>query len=177
MHLVEVDVVGLHPPQAVVAGRADVARREPPVVGPLRHRPVQLGRQHDLLAPPAALREPAADDLLGGAGALVAAVAVGGVEEVDAELEGPVHDRVRLVLGRLRPEVHRAEAQLADLRVPSGPVVDSAWRHPRTMAWPRDRAEPCRVAEQFEEDASPSEAVWSAMRLEAVSYPPVEVGL
>jgi len=33
-HLVEVDVVGLHTPQAVLARHADVACRQPAVVGP-----------------------------------------------------------------------------------------------------------------------------------------------
>ena len=58
------------------------------VVGPVAHVAVDLGRQHDLLAPPAALREPAADDLLGDAFALLPAVDVGGVEEVDARAPG-----------------------------------------------------------------------------------------
>ena len=46
-------------------------------------------------------------------GALVAAVAVRGVEEVDAELERAIHDREGVGLGGLRAEVHRAEAELA----------------------------------------------------------------
>ena len=40
-----------------------------------------------------------------------AAVDVRGVEEVDAELERPVHDRVAVALVGLRAEVHRPEAQ------------------------------------------------------------------
>ena len=114
VHLVQVDVVGLHPPQRALAGPADVQRRQLVLVGPVAHRPVQLGRQDHLVAAPAALGEPAADDLLGDALALLPAVDVGGVEEVDALLEGPVHDRVGVLLGGLRTEVHRAQAQPAD---------------------------------------------------------------
>ena len=113
VHLVEVDVIGLQAAQAGVARVADVARREAAVVGPLGHRAVDLRREHDLLAPASALREPAADDRLGRARTLVAAVAVGGVEEVDAVLERAVHDDARVGLARQRPEVHGAETQLA----------------------------------------------------------------
>ena len=70
VHLVEVDVIGLQPAQALFARAADVQRREPAVVRPLGHRTEDLRREHDLLAPTAALREPAADDLLGHALAL-----------------------------------------------------------------------------------------------------------
>ena len=86
--------------------RAESLRVVRPLAGDVA---VHLRREHDLLAPAAALREPAADDLLG----LAAAVAVGGVEEVDPALEGAVHDREAVGLARLRPEVHRAEAQRA----------------------------------------------------------------
>src|SRR5437870_5835006 len=45
--------------------------------------------------------------------ALRAAVAVGGVEEVDADLVRVIHDRFGLGGGGQRPEVHGAEAQAA----------------------------------------------------------------
>ena len=92
----------------------DVQRGEPPLVGPLPHVAVQLGRQHRLLTAPAALREPVAHDPLGGALALIAAVDVGGVEEVDALLMRGVHDRERVGLGGEGAEVHGAQAQTAD---------------------------------------------------------------
>ena len=89
-------------------------RREPALVGPVPHVAVELGGHHDLLPPSAALGEPAADDLLGGAPALGAPVDVGRVEEVDPGLEGRVHDGERGGLVGLGPEVHGAEAEAAD---------------------------------------------------------------
>ena len=126
MHLVEVDVVGLQSTQARVACVADVSRRETAVVGPVRHRAEHLRREHHLLASIPTLREPSADDRLGRARALVAAVAVCRVEEVDAVLEGTVHDDAGVVLARERTEVHGAEAQLADAQ---GRASESAVLH------------------------------------------------
>jgi len=63
----------------------------------------------------AVLCEPTADDLLGDATTGLPAVDVGGVEEVEAELERSVHDREALALSRLWTEVHRAEAEAAHL--------------------------------------------------------------
>jgi len=42
------------------------------------------------------------------------AIDVGGIEEIDAELEGPVHDPEALGLVGDPAEVHRAEAEVAD---------------------------------------------------------------
>ncbi len=114
VELVQVDVVGLQPPQRRFAGPPDVQRGQEGVVGPVVHRPVQLRGDHRLLAPTAALGEPASDDLLGPALPLAPPVHVGRVEEVDAGLVGGVHDREGVLLGGLRAEVHRAEAQSAD---------------------------------------------------------------
>ena len=118
-------MVGLQAAQARVARGADVTRREAAVVRPLRHRSVHLGGEHDLLASVTALREPVADDRLRRARALVAAVPVGGVEEVDAVIERLVHDHERVALRRERSEVHGAETQLADAqrRTSESPVL------------------------------------------------------
>jgi hypothetical protein len=95
--MVEVEVIGLQPAQAVLTGLADVVGRQVPVVGAGAHRLIQLGREHDPVPAPA-LGQPAADDLLRGAVALLhvgrlrPAVDVGGVEQVDAVLERLVHD-------------------------------------------------------------------------------------
>src|SRR5262249_1388241 len=113
MHLVEVDVVRLEPSQALVARTADVERGEPLVVRSLAHAALDLGRQDDLLAPPAALLEPATDDLLGHALTRLPAVDVRGVEEVEAQLERMVHDGEAVRLAGVRTEVHGAEAERA----------------------------------------------------------------
>src|ERR1019366_5330434 len=126
MHLVQVDVVGPQAPQRGVARAPDVERGKPVLIGPVTHRPVQLGSQHSALAAPAARREPVADDLFGPARMRLvvardlarraerAAVPIRGVEEVDAKIVRPVHDRVR-VRGRGQgTDVHRAQAQAAD---------------------------------------------------------------
>ena len=107
------------------------------VVRPRRHRSEELRGQDDFVPPPAALGEPPSDDRLSGASAVVAAVAVRCVEEVDPELERPVHDCERFVLGRLRPEIHRAETQLADLE---GGAAQSSITHGLSLADRRARA-------------------------------------
>src|SRR5262249_19015767 len=115
VHLVEVDAVGLHALERRLAGAHDVERREARLVGPVAHAAVNLGGEHDLVAPAAALREPAADDLLGPALSFLPAVDVRRVEEVDTELEGPVHDALRILLAGLRAEIHRSQAQARHL--------------------------------------------------------------
>ncbi len=105
VHLVHVDVVGAHPLERGVARAPDVQRGQAAVVGPLARREVELGGQDGPVAPAAPGGEPPADDLLGAA----FAVHIGGVEEVDAVLVRTVHDRVAVLFGRFRPEVHRAQ--------------------------------------------------------------------
>src|SRR5213079_1576314 len=78
VHLVEVEVIGAQPLQALLAGAADVQGREAALVGPVTHLSVDLGAEHDLVAPAAALGQPAPDDLLGDALASAPAVDVGG---------------------------------------------------------------------------------------------------
>ena len=144
VHLVEVDVVGLQPLQAGVAGPADVQRREPPLVGPVPHVAVELGGQDHLLAAPAALGEPASDDLLGGAAPLGAAVDVGRVEKVDSGLQSRVHDGKRGRLIRLGPEIHGAQADAADAEAGAaevgevhGPNLPGAGMHAEECTdWP-----------------------------------------
>src|SRR5439155_1482430 len=106
-----------HPAEQSARERAprDHAYPEPAVVRLVAHLPVDLGGQDDALAAAAALGEPAPDDLLGHALARPPAVDVGGVEEVDAELQRPVHDGEALGLGGERAEVHGAEAEAAYL--------------------------------------------------------------
>ena len=69
MELVEVDVIGAQPAQAGLDGAAHVQRGQATGVGQIPGGDVQLGGQHDLVATDRVSGEPAADDLLAGAGA------------------------------------------------------------------------------------------------------------
>ena len=108
--LVEVDVVGVEPAQAVLDLPHDPAAGRPAVVRVLAHRRHELGGQHDLVAP---ALERLADDLL----RLAAGVHVGGVDEVDAAVERGVDDLDAVVVVAVAPgaEHHRPEAVAADL--------------------------------------------------------------
>ena len=109
--LVEVDPVGLQPPQAGLHLLHDPAAGVPAPVGTVAHREMDLGGDDDAVA--AAARQRPAHDLLG----LTAGVRVGGVDEVDAGVEGPVDDPGRLLMVGVAPaaEHHGAEAQGAHL--------------------------------------------------------------
>jgi hypothetical protein len=88
MDLVEVDEVGAEALQARVDLREDGLPRQAHAIGALVHPLVDLGRDHDLAAP-RVVEQRAADDLLARAGG----VDVGGVEEVDAEVERLLQER------------------------------------------------------------------------------------
>jgi hypothetical protein len=84
MGLVEVDVVGLQAGQRGVDLLADLGRGEAAIVRVVGHLAEHLGRQD------VAVARPAGEDLPPGGLGGAAAVDVGGVEEVDAGLEGGV---------------------------------------------------------------------------------------
>ena len=118
MDLVQVDEVGAEALQAGVDLREDGLPRQAHAVGPLVHPLVDLGRDHDLAAPRVVEQRPA-DDLLARSGR----IHVGGVEEVDAEVERLLQERParRLAEG---PDVaaavglavaHAAEAEARDV--------------------------------------------------------------
>jgi hypothetical protein len=109
VHLVQIDVIGLQSAQAFLAGAAEVIGGEITLVGPCVHAAVDLSSDDDFLAP-AALREPAPDDLFGDAFAQLPAVDIGGVEKVEAEFEGMIHDGECILFGGVRAEVHSAQA-------------------------------------------------------------------
>ena len=88
--LVQVDVVGAEPAQAGVDLGHDRLARQPGAVRARAHPAVDLGGDHDFVAP-REVGQRTADDLLAGA----VRVDVGGVEEVDAQVER------RLMKGRL----------------------------------------------------------------------------
>src|SRR4029077_19650805 len=103
----------------LVARRPESVRGGPAVARPFAHLAVDLGGEDDALAPAAALGEPAAHDLLRDALAGLPSVDVRGIEEVDAGIERPVHEREAVRLARLRAEVHRAEAEAAHAQASS----------------------------------------------------------
>ena len=115
VHLIEIDTVGLQTAQTPLAGAFDVQCRQPRLVRPIAHPPIQLRRQHNFFPTAAALREPTADDLFGPAFADFPAIDIRRVKKIDAELESPVHDGRAVGFGRLGTEIHRAEAQPAYL--------------------------------------------------------------
>ncbi len=123
VHLVEVDVVGAEAAQRVLDLAGDPAAAVAGAVRSLPHRPVELRRQHHVVATSG---ERLADDRLG----LAARVHVGGVDEVDPGVEGAMDDRHAVVVVPVahRPEHHGAEAQLADLDpgVPQRPRAHGA---------------------------------------------------
>ena len=121
MRVVEVDVVGVQPAQAVLDLLDDVSARQPG--GRVEATFSALGRDHHVLA---STGERAAEDLLGGftfgrrrharpVEGRRCSVDVGGVEEVDAEIERRVNDP--LGLRRVRRNAERGRAQ-TDLRHP-----------------------------------------------------------
>jgi len=92
VELVEVEPVGLEPPQAVLDRLHDVGARAALHAAGIVHVHAELRRQHDVLA---ALAEDFAEETLRAA---ALAVDVGGVEERDAEIERLVDD----LAGRLK---------------------------------------------------------------------------
>jgi hypothetical protein len=112
VHLVEVDVIGLQPPEAVLAGLSYVVGGQVPVVWAGAHRLVDLRRENDPVTA-SALGEPTANDLLRDpvtalhVGRLWPAVDAGGIEQVDASFECLVHDREAGGFVGGHAEVHR----------------------------------------------------------------------
>ena len=114
MHLVQVDVIGSQAAQAVLAGFDDVVAVTAPRVGVgVVHFVVDFGGEKHAVAP-SVLRQCFARDGL----AYAPAVHIGGVEEINALVHGPVHDANRVRFGRAAfrvAPVHAAQTQGADL--------------------------------------------------------------
>ena len=122
MDLIEIDVVGAESRQRRVDRRHDVLARQPAIVGVVAHRIEHLGRDHDLVAR-GEVTQRAAEDLFADADG----IHVGGVEEVDAELERAPDERPRRPLRRaptapLRVANHNNAGQADDPDDPSNIV-------------------------------------------------------
>src|SRR5262245_34950982 len=87
MQLVKVDPMGVESLQARLDRVHDVAPRRTPELSV--HRQAEFGREHDLSA---LLAEDFSEPLLRAA---LVAVTVGGVDQVDAEINGLVYDAAR----------------------------------------------------------------------------------
>jgi hypothetical protein len=124
MDLVEVDVVEPEPSERCVDRREDVLAAQPRAVLAGHRAPVHLRREDVLLARPEEPAQNAPRDHL----ALALVVDVGRVEEDDAALDRPAHDRLGLVLAdrppalRARAEAHHSEADARDAQPRSAEV-------------------------------------------------------
>jgi hypothetical protein len=109
VNLVEVDPVGVEPPERVLDGPDDPASGAALTVRVIAHSAVELGGQDDVVA---TASDGLADDLFG----FTLGIDVGSVDEIDTGVEGGVDDADRLVVVGVAPgaEHHGAEAQLAD---------------------------------------------------------------
>ena len=114
--LVQIDVVGLQSPQAGLALAHDMAPGGATGVGTFTHRPEHLGGQYDILAADVQILQGLAHDALTG----TTTVHVGGIDKVDARLQGRLHQLIGLFLLQLADqpphvvpaaEGHGAQAQ------------------------------------------------------------------
>ena len=85
------------------------------IVRPVAHPAVDFGGQDDFVASPAAGRQPPADYLFGFGFVRLAAVSVGGVEEMDPQFQRLIHDGMAVGFCGLRAEVHSAQTKRAYL--------------------------------------------------------------
>jgi hypothetical protein len=118
VQVVEVDVVDIQPPEAGLDLHAGIGRRaiDPAVLGVARQAQAELAGQHH---PIAAVGDGAGDQLL----VVPGAVDVGGVDEVDPQVDRPVQGADRLLV--VGPAVavgkaHGAIALTADGELPDG---------------------------------------------------------
>ena len=91
VQLIEIDPVGLEPPQAGLDRLHDIAPRRASQLAGIVHRQAEFGRQHDVLAP---RPEHLSQDLLGAA---FVAVDIGGVDQRDAEIERLIDHPARVL--------------------------------------------------------------------------------
>jgi hypothetical protein len=109
VNLIKIDMVGLQAAERRLHCLHYPASRIALLVRILAHGPVHLGGQHDVVAP---AFQCLADDLL----RLAAAIPVGGVDEVDAGVQGFVDDADAVVVVGIAQsaEHHRAQAIRGD---------------------------------------------------------------
>src|SRR5690606_36311578 len=92
VHLVQIAVIGLQPPQTVLAGFADMIGRQAPIIWAFTHLVVHFSCQ-DNTVPASPLSQPAPDDLLRTSLPEPSTVNIGCIEEVDPMLQRRIHNR------------------------------------------------------------------------------------
>ena len=119
VNLVQIDVVGPEPAQARVDRREDGLARQPASIGSRAHRKEHLGGDHQFVAAGIIL-QCLSDDLL----RRTVRIRIGGVEEIDPEVDGFADQWPALMLGQ-SPRVisalgnsvsHASEAQRRHLK-------------------------------------------------------------
>ena len=110
MNLIKVDVVGLQAAQRVFDRAGQPTPRPTPAVRVVPHRERSLGGKDDIVSPPL---QCLANDLF----RFALAVGIGGINEVDAEIQCLVDHADAFIVISIGdfPEHHRAQAVGADL--------------------------------------------------------------
>ena len=113
VQVIEVEVVGLQPPQALVDGAQNGFARKAVLVGFVAHLEENLAGEDDLVA--TSLERRAEQGFRD-----ARVVHVGGVEEVDAGVDTAIDDLVRARLIERLAQRHGAEAEAGDVEVGVG---------------------------------------------------------
>jgi len=106
--LIKVDVIHLEPPQGILARLDHMLATESALILPWTHRPVQFGREHDIVAR-SHLAQPAPGDFL----AATVRVNVGCIEEIDSALKRDREMLARLISIERPIALHRPRGHLA----------------------------------------------------------------
>ena len=130
MDLVEIDVVGAEAAQGLVEFEEDLLAREAAAIGAVAHDAVELGGDHRVFALCVGLEEAAEHAL-----AVAGGIDIGGVEEVDAEVESLAKEGLALLLveapciaaraqcaGRRNAVRHAAETDARDLEASAAKI-------------------------------------------------------
>src|SRR5690349_17315342 len=110
MDLIQIDVIGLEPPQRVLTGFHNVVARDAPVVRSFTHLSIDLGCKDDLVTFAIASQRNADDPF-----AFARIVDIGSVDKVDPSIKRRVNDTDRIRLGGWIAEIHCAQAQRRNL--------------------------------------------------------------
>src|SRR5258707_15582312 len=114
MNLIKIDVIGLKASEGISDMLANFVSRDTGFfIGDsgIRHRPIYLCCQDDLIPTPATLFEPATNDFFGLSS--LWAISIGSIKEVDALVQRFIHDAAGFVFRCITAKVHRSETDFA----------------------------------------------------------------